>query len=54
MACLEAAILSTCRVISDVFPLQLKVMASSGWAAISQLSTTLVLSATVYRTWVRV
>ena len=51
---LEAAMLSTCLVMRDVLPLQLKVISSPpGWAAISQLSTTLVLRATVYSTWVR-
>ena len=52
---LEAAMLTTCRVMREVLPLQLKVTSSPpGWAAISQLSTTLVFRATVYRTWVLV
>lgn len=52
---LEAAMLTTCLVMREVFPLQLKVTSSPpGWAAISQLSTTLLFRATVYRTWVLV
>ena len=52
---LEAAMLTTWRVMRLVFPLQLKVTSSApGWAAISQVSTTLLLRATVYRTWVLV
>ena len=45
---------SRCLEMREVLPLQVKVMESPGWAAISQLSTTLVLRATVYSTWVLV
>ena len=50
---LEEVVWSTCRVMVVVLPLQLKVISSPGWADISHLSTTLVLSATVYSNWVR-
>ena len=44
---LEVAMVSRCLEMSEVLPVQLKVIRSPGWAAISQLSTTLVLRATV-------